>query len=344
MSQTFDRRDHTTASCSRLRRSSLHSNQPSLRRSECTTIPVTSSGPSGPGWPSIRTYRKPCVVNRGSNTSPSPAETTSSTWPSGSGSGTMGRSTSRCVVVRSPSPSSHSPCDKVSCRPGPSRASRTHPLKFCPKSTTKASPPRTGRTATGRIWSTRRTGGATERTTATSTSRATARFHDRSSNAVSSMAGSRTAGSRSRRSSRWPPDGVAPLALAQVRPHLDLRLGRAPGAVEDGQPDERLGPAVHPARVEAVVGAQPVGALHRGPFRQPPAQRRIVPAAKRVPADDLGPHLRGSGSGMSGHQAAPSPRGRSGASQATGWWMSLSSPSTLGPESPPAPRTAGCRF
>ena len=36
-------------------------------RSVCTTTPVTSSAVSGPGWPSTRTYRKPCVVNRGSN-------------------------------------------------------------------------------------------------------------------------------------------------------------------------------------------------------------------------------------------------------------------------------------
>ena len=206
MSQTFDRRDHTTASWSRLMRSSLQPNQPSLRRSECTTTPLTSPGSSGPGWPSTRTYRKPCVVNRGSNTSPPPAETTSSTCPSGNGSGMMGRSTSRCAVVRSPLSSSHSPCDRVSRRPaGPGSASRTHPLKFCPKSTTKAFPSRTGRTATGRICCTRRTGGATERTTATSTSRGTAIRHDRSSNTVSSMAGSCTAGSSSRRSSRWPP-------------------------------------------------------------------------------------------------------------------------------------------
>ena len=202
----FERSDHTTASCSRLTRSSLHANQPSLRRSECTTTAVTSSGPSGPGWPSTRTYRKPCVVNRGSNTSPSPRETTSSTWPSGSGSGTMGRSTSRCAVVRSPSESSHSPCDSVSRLPaGPVRASRTHPLTFWPKSTTKAPRSRTGRTAAGRICWTRRTGGAIDRTTATPTSRATARRHDRSSSTVSSMAGSCTAGSSRRWSSRWPP-------------------------------------------------------------------------------------------------------------------------------------------
>ena len=49
MSHMFARRDHTTASCSRLTRSSLQENQPSRRRSECTTTPVTSSGPSGPG-------------------------------------------------------------------------------------------------------------------------------------------------------------------------------------------------------------------------------------------------------------------------------------------------------
>src|ERR1700733_12850216 len=48
MSQMFDRSDHTTASCSRLTRSSLQPNQPSLRRSEWTTTPVMSSGPSGP--------------------------------------------------------------------------------------------------------------------------------------------------------------------------------------------------------------------------------------------------------------------------------------------------------
>ena len=69
----FDRSDHTTASCSRLIRSSLQLNQPSRRRSECTTTPVTSPVPSGPGWPSTRTYRKPCVVNRGSNTVPARA-------------------------------------------------------------------------------------------------------------------------------------------------------------------------------------------------------------------------------------------------------------------------------
>ena len=49
MSHMFDRRDHTTASWSRLTRSSLQENQPSRRRSECTTTPVTSWGPNGPG-------------------------------------------------------------------------------------------------------------------------------------------------------------------------------------------------------------------------------------------------------------------------------------------------------
>ena len=39
-------------------------------------------GRQSPGWPSMRTYRKPWVVWRGSNTSPgTPAETTRSTWP-----------------------------------------------------------------------------------------------------------------------------------------------------------------------------------------------------------------------------------------------------------------------
>jgi hypothetical protein len=86
------------------------------------------------------------------------------------------------------------------------------------------------------------------------------------------------------------PNGVAPLALARVGPHLDLRQDRPPRTVEDRQPDERLGRTVHPARVVAVIGAQPVGVLHRGAFRQPPAQGRLLPAPQRVPADDLRPY------------------------------------------------------
>jgi hypothetical protein len=97
------------------------------------------------------------------------------------------------------------------------------------------------------------------------------------------------------------PDGVAPLALAGVGPHLDLRQDRPPRAVEDRQPDERLGRAVHPASVVAVVGAQPVGVLHRGAVRQPPAQGRLVPAPQGVPAGDLSPYPRGS----AGHHAPP---------------------------------------
>ena len=74
-------------------RSSLQANQPRGRRSVCTTTPVTSSAVERSGWPSIRTYWKPCVVSRGSKTSPStPAETTSSTWPALSGSGRNGMS------------------------------------------------------------------------------------------------------------------------------------------------------------------------------------------------------------------------------------------------------------
>ena len=42
----------------------------------CTTTPVTSSSVSGPGWPSTRTYWKPCVVCRGSNGVPEPSDTT----------------------------------------------------------------------------------------------------------------------------------------------------------------------------------------------------------------------------------------------------------------------------
>ena len=122
----FDRIDHTTASCSRLTRSSLQLNQPVRRRSECTTTPVTSSVPSDPGRPSTRTYRKPWVVNRGSNASPPEPAATSLTWPSGSGSGTTGRLTSRCAVVRSPSRSSHSPYDSVT-RPPAARARQPHP-------------------------------------------------------------------------------------------------------------------------------------------------------------------------------------------------------------------------
>ena len=91
------------------------------------------------------------------------------------------------------------------------------------------------------------------------------------------------------------PNGLAPRALAQVGPHPDLRQDRAPGTVEDRQPNERLDRALHPARVVAVVGAQPVGVLHRGSLRQPPAQGRLLPAPQRVPAGDLSPYPRGSG-------------------------------------------------
>ena len=203
---------------------------------------------------------------------------TSSTWPSGSGSGTTGRSTSRCAVVRSPSRSSHSPYDSVIRPPaGPGRASRTHPLKFCPKSTTKARPPRTGRTATGRISSTRRTGGATERTMTTSTSRATAPSHARSSNDAR------------RAPPACEPAVVLPLAADEVGrgdvgrrhaparaaarhhlpagpgPHLELRAQRQVPAV-----------LVRGARQPDLAAVPPVGQQHREHVPPRRHQRRDV--------------------------------------------------------------------
>jgi hypothetical protein len=108
------------------------------------------------------------------------------------------------------------------------------------------------------------------------------------------------------------PDGVAPRAFAQVGPHLDLRQGRAAGTVKNRQPNVRLDRAFHPARVVAVVGAQPVGVLDRRFLRKPPAQRRLLPAPQGVPAGDLSPYPRGSG----GHHvpSLPPRRVRSGAS------------------------------
>ena len=113
-------------------RSSLHRNHPVRRRSVCTTTPVTSSGVSRCGCPSICTYWKPCVVCRGSNVSPSrPAEITVSVCATH----TWSLATLRSVT--SPSASRTSPCTSVSSVPdGPEVASRTQPLTFWPRSTT----------------------------------------------------------------------------------------------------------------------------------------------------------------------------------------------------------------
>ena len=109
-SQALPRRLQTAASWKRSSRSSLQENQPVRRMSVCTTTPRTSSAVRSSGWPSMRTYWKPCVVRRGSNTSPgTPAETTWSTWPAGSGSGRNGTAGRRWSVVTSPSGPSHSP-------------------------------------------------------------------------------------------------------------------------------------------------------------------------------------------------------------------------------------------
>ena len=99
MSQALPRKLHTAASCSRLRRSSLQANQPRAARSVWTTTPVTSSAPSGPGWPSTRTYgsRGWCGGAR-RRRRPGPAETTRSTWPAVSGSGRNGIAGRRCSM------------------------------------------------------------------------------------------------------------------------------------------------------------------------------------------------------------------------------------------------------
>ena len=145
-------------------RSSLQLNQPVRVMSVWTATPVTSPVSSASGWPSTRTYRKPCVVWRGSNTSPGrPADTTRSTWPAGSGSGMNGRFTSRWSVVTSPEASTASPCVRVRAVPaGPRFASRTQPLMFWPRSNT--CPPATRRTDNAISSSTARTGGAAEAT------------------------------------------------------------------------------------------------------------------------------------------------------------------------------------
>ena len=82
ISQALSRNDQSVMSWSVFSRSSLQRNQPVRRRSVCTTTPVTSSGVSGPGWPSMRANWKPWVVWRGSKTSPGvPAATTWSIMP-----------------------------------------------------------------------------------------------------------------------------------------------------------------------------------------------------------------------------------------------------------------------
>src|SRR4051794_41287381 len=100
MSQALSRKLQTAAWWKRSIRSSLQENQPVRRRSVCTTTPRTSSTVSSPGWPSTRTYWKPCVVRRGSKTSPgTPAETTTSTWPARS---TSSRSEEHTSELQSP--------------------------------------------------------------------------------------------------------------------------------------------------------------------------------------------------------------------------------------------------
>ena len=149
----------------------------------------------------MRTYRKPCVVNRGSNTSPSrPAETTASTWPALSGSGRNGIAGRRCSIVTSPSGPSASPwVSRISVPAGRGRSSRTRPLMFWPRST-RCTPGRSSVTATGRTSSTGRTGGAGEQTSAS---------YPRSLTATGCQCAASylvvdQSGSSSRRSSRWP--------------------------------------------------------------------------------------------------------------------------------------------
>ena len=88
MSHALPRKLHTAASCSRLtarrctRTSRCAAGRCARRRR------VTSSRRQRPGGPRSRTYWKPCVVCRGSKTSPGARPTTtSSTCPAGSGCG-----------------------------------------------------------------------------------------------------------------------------------------------------------------------------------------------------------------------------------------------------------------
>src|SRR5262249_46395667 len=83
---------------------------------------------SSPGWPSTRTYWKPCVVCRGSKTSPSrPAETTWSTMPAASGWGRNGTAGRRWSVVTSPRESIASPWTSVSSVPSGPRFAQARP-------------------------------------------------------------------------------------------------------------------------------------------------------------------------------------------------------------------------
>src|SRR5262249_44648411 len=72
----FPRRDHTAFSCNRFTRELEHSNHPIRSKSVCRTTARTLAGSKLPGHPSIRAYRKPWNVKRGSHVSiPAPFST-----------------------------------------------------------------------------------------------------------------------------------------------------------------------------------------------------------------------------------------------------------------------------
>ncbi len=172
----LSRRLQTAASCSRLMRSSSHSNQPVRAQ-----IAVHDDAPDVVDAELVRDGPRPARIgsrgscSRGSNTSPGrPPRSRVSIWPAGSGSGRNGKSTRRWSVVTSPSASSHSPCVRVSSVPsGPRSVSRVQPLMFWPRSTTYTPGPGLGDRRPGRARRRARTGGASYSTSGASGAAAT---------------------------------------------------------------------------------------------------------------------------------------------------------------------------
>ena len=134
------------------------------RRSVCTAIPRTSSGAQVAGVPLDADVLEAVVVRRGSKTSlGTPADTTTSTWPAGSGSGMNGRNGWRFATVTSPSGPSHSPWVSLRVVPaGPDRVRHPAVDVLTQVDQVRAGPDRV--TETGASSSTRRTGGAEEST------------------------------------------------------------------------------------------------------------------------------------------------------------------------------------
>ena len=209
-----------TTSCNCSSRGSLHSNWPVRGRSSWTSTPRAPERSSPSGTPSTWTYRKPCVVCRGSNTSPGrPAETTSSTWPAGSGCPVAKSNALRCSVSTRPCSSTTSPWVRVSRVPaGPRSGSRSQPVSSSPRSRTTV-PGRGRLVPIGAISRLRRVTGplvATSRSRFAITGSAASASSSSSTGCHPSPPPRNQSGSDSRRSSVWP----------SIRSAVTIWLGR----------------------------------------------------------------------------------------------------------------------